>query len=514
MILRNVIPRPASVATGAGELRVSEEAVLRLGAALSDGMIAEYKGLWNRFSLRMAELTVVSDDTLDANCAVLNAVGNVCPALRDEDEYALSVTAEGAFMRGADKTGLWHALLTLLQLIVPVRTEGGFEGALPEVEIHDHPAIRGMRAIHLCVFPETTLILLEKAIRLAGLMKFTHVVLEFWASLKYDVMPELSWPDQAYTKDELRPLVKLIHDLGMEPIPMLNHLGHASQSRCCYGKHVVLDQNPARALLFEPDGWTWCLSNPDTLKLLRAMRRELIELCGEGHYFHLGCDEAYSYATCPLSAAKDGRAMLAGYLNGLAEELGREGRRPIIWGDQLLDATAWPRPNMASSQPNQRTHEVLPQLDKRIVIADWQYDITEPHAPTAEHFMKAGFDTLLCPWDGHRNNEALGAARSGSWPRRGIICRTTCGRLPRWPVRAGTARRMSAMPARRPRRRRCCARPCPICPNITTRAGWAARCWSLTGPCAAGMTADHRRLRRIRMGSAYGCAAGAYGRRR
>ena len=410
MILRNVIPRPASVATGAGELRVSEEAVLRLGTALSDGMIAEYKGLWNRFSLRMAELTVVSDDTLDANCAVLNAVGNVCPALRDEDEYALSVTAEGAFMRGADKTGLWHALLTLLQLIVPVRTEGGFEGALPEVEIHDHPAIRGMRAIHLCVFPETTLILLEKAIRLAGLMKFTHVVLEFWASLKYDVMPELSWPDQAYAKDELRPLVKLIHDLGMEPIPMLNHLGHASQSRCCYGKHVVLDQNPARALLFEPDGWTWCLSNPDTLKLLRAMRRELIELCGEGHYFHLGCDESYSYATCPLCAAKDGRAMLAGYLNGLAEELGREGRRPIIWGDQLLDATAWPRPNMASSQPNQRTHEVLPQLDKRIVIADWQYDITEPHAPTAEHFMKAGFDTLLCPWDGHRNNEALGAA--------------------------------------------------------------------------------------------------------
>ena len=102
--------------------------------------------------------------------------------------------------------------------------------------------------------------------------------------------------------------------------------------------------------------------------------------------------------------------MLAGYLNGLAEELGREGRRPIIWGDQLLDATAWPRPNMASSQPNQRTHEVLPQLDKRIVIADWQYDITEPYAPTAEHFMKAGFDTLLCPWDGHRNNEALGAA--------------------------------------------------------------------------------------------------------
>ena len=410
MILRNVIPRPASVTTGAGELRIGTSAVLRVNAALSDGMIAEYKGLWNRFTLRMGTLTVVSDSALAPNCAVLSGDGNICPALRAEDEYALSVTAEGAVMRGANATGLWHALLTLLQLIVPTRAEGGFEGALPEVEIHDHPAVKGMRAIHLCIFPETTLILIEKAIRLAGMMKFTHVVLEFWASLKYDVMPELSWPDQAYTKDEIRPLAQLIRDLGMEPIPMLNHLGHASQSRACYGKHVVLDQNPAKALLFEPDGWTWCLSNPDTLKLLRAMRRELIELCGEGHYFHLGCDESYSYATCPICAAKDSRVMLADYLNGLAEELGAVGRRPIIWGDQLLDETVWLSPNIACSRPDQRTHEVLPKLDKRIVIADWQYSIKEAHVPTAEHFMQSGFDTLLCPWDEGKNFTALGAA--------------------------------------------------------------------------------------------------------
>jgi hypothetical protein len=410
MILRNVIPRPASVAASTGELHIGEKAVLRIHAALTDGMIAEYQGLWNRFALRMGILTIVSDDTLDANCAVLNATGTTCPALHDEDEYALSITGKGAFMRGINAIGLWHALLSLLQLIVPVSTEDVFVGALPEAEIHDHPAIKGMRAIHLCVFPETTLLLLEKAIRLAGIMKFTHVVLEFWGSLKYEVMPELSWPNQSYTKDEIRPLINLIRNLGMEPIPMLNHLGHAAQSRACYGKHVILDQSPKKALLFEPDGWTWCLSNPDTLELLRAMRRELIELCGEGHYFHLGCDESYSYATCPLCASKDSRVMLSDYLNGLTEELSKLGRRPIIWGDQLLDATVWLSPNIACSRPDQRTHEVLPKLDKRIVIADWQYSIKEPHVPTTEHFMQAGFDTLLCPWDENKNFESLGAA--------------------------------------------------------------------------------------------------------
>lgn len=410
MILRNLFPQPASVVPAEGELRLSERAVLRLHAPLSDGEIAEYKGLWNRFCLRLATLDVRIDPSLDENCAVLNAVSNAIPTLDTEDEYVLSVTAEGVFLRGDSTQGLWHALLTLLQLIVPTRTEGAFEAALPIVLIHDHPALKTMRAIHLCVFPETTLLLLEKAIRLAGLLKFTHVVLEFWGTLRYDVLSELSWPEHSYTKDQLRPLVQLIRDLGMEVIPMINHLGHASQSRACYGKHVVLDQNPALAPLFEPDGWTWCLSNPDTVKLLRAIRTELMELCGEGSYFHLGCDESYSFATCPLCAAQDTRALLTNYLNSLSEELAAQGRRAIIWGDQLLDTAVWHAPNIASSTPEQRTHEILPHLDRRILIADWQYSITDARVPTAEHFIKSGFDTILCPWDAPNNPESLGIA--------------------------------------------------------------------------------------------------------
>lgn len=408
MILRNIFPTPASVTLSEGELTLTSHAVLRLNAPLPNGEAAEYKGLWNRFCLRLASLDVIIDPSLDENCAILNAGCGAIPALNAEDEYVLSVTPQGAFLRGDSAQGLWHALLTLLQLIVPTAARDGFEGALPAVLIHDHPAIRTMRAIHLCVFPETTLLLLEKAIRLAGLLKFTHVVLEFWGTLQYDALRELSWPEHSYTKDQIRPLVQLIRDLGMEVIPMINHLGHASQSRACYGKHVVLDQNPALAPLFEPDGWTWCLSNPDTLKLLRAVRAELIELCGEGQYFHLGCDESYSFATCPLCAAQDTRALLTDYLNGLSEELSAQGRRAIIWGDQLLDAALWTAPNIASSTPRQRTHEILPHLDRRILIADWQYSITEAHVPTAEHFMQFGFDTILCPWDAPNNPEALG----------------------------------------------------------------------------------------------------------
>lgn len=402
MILRNLMPVPVSVAAKAGEFHFGAEATLRVNAPLlTEGMIEEYKGLWNRYGMRKNALRVVRDERLQENCAVLCAAEHDCPALGAGDEYALTVTEKGAFVRGESAVGLLHGLFTLVQLVVPVALDDRPDYALPAVEIHDHPAIAGMRAIHLCVFPETTLILLEKAIRLAGMMKFTHVVLEFWGTMRYDALPELAWPKHAYSKEQIRPLVRLIQDLGMEVIPMLNHLGHAAQCRSCYGKHVVLDQNPGRALLFEPDGWTWCISNPETRRVLRALRQELIELCGSGKYFHLGCDESYSYATCPLCSGKDTRKLLADYLNELTGELAAQGRRPIIWGDQLLDTTVWKHPNIATSRPDQRTHEALPLLDRRIVIADWQYSLTEEEKiRSAELFREKGFDVVLCPWDG------------------------------------------------------------------------------------------------------------------
>ena len=67
--------------------------------------------------------------------------------------------------------------------------------------------------------------------------------------LKMDCLAELAWPF-AHTKEEIRPLIEEARALGMEVIPMFNHLGHASANREMYGKHVVLDQNPKLEYLF------------------------------------------------------------------------------------------------------------------------------------------------------------------------------------------------------------------------------------------------------------------------
>ena len=43
--------------------------------------------------------------------------------------------------------------------------------------------------------------------------------------------------------------------------------------------------------------------------------------------------------------------------------------------------------------------DMLKRIDKKIILADWQYDATEAPVETVEVFRDAGFDTLLCPWD-------------------------------------------------------------------------------------------------------------------
>ena len=42
---------------------------------------------------------------------------------------------------------------------------------------------------------------------------------------------------------------------------------------------------------------------------------------------------------------------------------------------------------------------MISQLEKHLVIADWQYDIKEGPEQTAPIFKNAGFDCLMCPFD-------------------------------------------------------------------------------------------------------------------
>ena len=404
MYLRHLFPTPKSFTENESIRYTFGSTVTARVSGLTPSQVERVQTLWYRFSCDACKLHVVPTED---GCQFV--IGEAACDLTDADRYAIHVDAAGVCVRAHEAAGLLDGIKTLVQLICPEELAEGKEAFyISAADVHDAPAV-SFRAVHLCIFPGSTLSSLEQAIHEAGFFKMTHVILEFWGVYPYRCLPELSWDGRHFDRKDFQRLVALARSYGMEVIPMVNHFGHATQSRSCNGRHVVLNKNPRLTKLFEPDGWTWCLSNPDTYKLLAEMRAELMELCGEGSYFHLGFDEAYSFATCDKCRKRVPHELLAEYLNRLTEDLGKAGRTPIIWHDELIRRDAFGEGPIVANGQNHATDKALDLLDRRIIIADWQYDYRNGFNPTTKYFTDKGFKTVVCPWDNMENLRSLSA---------------------------------------------------------------------------------------------------------
>ena len=346
------------------------------------------KKLWNSFCLKSGELCFEEGENFTFR------IGNTAlPTRSEEKEYALSVTENGIAIVGKDYGGLMRGFLSLLMKIEYENDVFRIQTVLEESEYK----IKN-RMLHICIFPENDLYYIKKLIRLAGLCQYTHIVIEFWGMLRYDCLKELSWP-QAFTKEEAKEFLTECRELGMEPIPMFNQLGHAPSARSCYGKHVVLDQNPQLQRLFTPDGWVWDIRSEEVFALLKQVRAELYELFGEGEYLHMGCDEAH-YITQNASLLK----LLPGYLARLSGEVEAEGRKPMLWMDMLLEKGIFPDCYTAGEKGMVET--LRNAMAKSTVFVDWQYDCNVVPIPSLISLKNCGHDVIGAPWYDDENYAA------------------------------------------------------------------------------------------------------------
>ena len=343
------------------------------------------KELFLGHAFRLSSLTLSPTDEL------IFRLGNAATPPLAGEAYAVSVEKDGACVCAKGEKELIWGLMMLLDAMVceekgVVRIPCFYAAMTPRLSC---------RMVHFCVFPDTELWELKRFVRYAGALCYTHLVVEFWGMLRYESEPKLSWR-HAFTKEELAPVLEEARALGMEIVPMLNHWGHATGSRVMHGKHSALDNDPSLAYLFSADGWRWAIERDATRSLLRELRRELTALCGEGSYFHIGCDEAYGFRFTEESM----REMCA-YFASLADELTAEGRRPILWGDMLLhahpDYIAENRYD-ANAPTAEAEKRMLSLLDRRFLIADWQYNIKKYPVETSLLLQKEGFEVMVCPW--------------------------------------------------------------------------------------------------------------------
>ena len=356
--------------------------------------------LWRGFTFTVSELYVKTERDLPEI-----VIGDAkSPDLPIGAEYAYKVSALGAAITAKDKQALMRGFFDLL---MQVEYTAAGELYIRECEGRSSFLFEN-RMIHICAFAQTKMIDLKRLVRLAASVGYTHAVLEFWGMFPYECEKGLAW-DEAYSKDEIRELVSEMRSLGILPIPMLNHLGHAASGRVTGGKHAVLDRAPWLYKYFTPDGWAWDISSPYTRSLLKEMREEQYEVFGECDFFHLGLDEAYMYATSDTH-----KAALPEYLAYLTDEVVNEGVRPMIWMDMFLPPESGTN-HICTCKDKSDMESALSSLNKKTVLVDWEYNFTATPFPTTEYIVKSdtGFDVMCAPWTSPENfRAAIGTVKT------------------------------------------------------------------------------------------------------
>lgn len=331
--------------------------------------------------------------------AVFHATDAVSSTLPSEG-YRIETRPGEIAVSFSDGAGLRHALRTLRQLAEPCRGTRTISGwQIPPLKIADEPAM-GFRGVHLCVFPETEKLELVKQIHLAAYLKLNYVLLESWGTFPFVSEPDFSWPETAYTQEDFRELVEAGRSLGVAVCPAVNLVGHATWATGGKsGKFAVLDFHPEYAPLFEPDGWCWCFSNPETRRVLKHLIDEMCDVFDNPPFFHVGCDEADSMMSCSSCAAREPLGLLRDHLCFLREALAPHGCRMMIWHDMLVDRNdpRWAG-FTAFGHAELRTPELYRELPRDVVICDWEYDRPCPTRDyeIAKFFKENGFMSILC----------------------------------------------------------------------------------------------------------------------
>ena len=323
-----------------------------------------------------------------------------------DEAYAASTGVDGVKIAANTLAGTRWASYTLRQLAIAKRSTFKTEGRIiPKLKTSDRPHL-AFRAVHLCCFPETRIQQIERAIRLAALMKFNYAIIEPWGMYKSERHPWWPWPNAYLMKSEVKRLVAVGKDIGITLIPQVNCYGHASSARGCTIKHSALDIHPEYEPLYEPGGWCWCISNPETQRVLRELIAEIHENFGNPPYFHIGCDEAFGAQSCPECVKTPHAELAIRHFNGLAEFVKSRGARAMMWHDMLLEKSN-PRWDGFIKFGGKDATSILDGLSRDIVICDWQYwDKTKGKDgkdwPTMTYFAEKGFSVAGCPWKNYK----------------------------------------------------------------------------------------------------------------
>ncbi len=209
----------------------------------------------------------------------------------------------------------------------------------------------------------------HKQLDFAAAHGYNAILWELEDQVRWQTCPECATPN-SWSQDEFRELLDYSRRLGLEPIPLLQTIGHAE---------YVLKHEPYFPYREDPRyNDCYCPSNPDVRIFIKKWIDEYCELFGDLKYFHLGGDEAYRFGSCTVCSAAEPNQLYGDYINDIAKALLKNGVRPGIWGDMVL-----------------KHRESIGEISRDFIIWDWKY--TQDYEYESSDFLKSKrFEIIVC----------------------------------------------------------------------------------------------------------------------
>ena len=250
-----------------------------------------------------------------------------------EEEYKIAVTAKKITITSHCSKGLQLAMKTLRQLAEPIRGTAYLEGfVLQPCKIHDY-ADSEFRAVRLNLSIYQELGEIEKEIRLAGAMKFNYIFLDCSKNFPFKSHPGFSVREHMKRPAFFRALLDIADEVGITLIPCFNIFHHASLSEAGTEEHAVLNFHPEYAPLFEPGGWSWCMSNPESQAVVAGLVHELYEFFECPDYFHIGKISGDDFRLCRSCAERSTEELLSQQIAMLYQSFGENRPRFVLGKD-------------------------------------------------------------------------------------------------------------------------------------------------------------------------------------
>lgn len=300
-------------------------------------------------------------------CAGENATAS-CEPPQQREGYSLTTAAQAVCIRAYSAQGLFYGLQTLNQLLCNKH--------FPAVEITDWPDL-ALRSDYLdlrSIYP--TFARLLEFIREMAAYKFNTLVIEYEDKLPFETLAELRHP-AAFTPQQFQTMLATAQENFMEVIPLQQSFGHLE---------YVLKHPKYKYLRETPDTpGEMCPLRKGSFELAATLLEETARLHPNSRYLHIGCDEVWSLGSSEecRHSGKSREQISVEYVNRLVAHVCTLGKTPIVWHDMLENAP----------------QEVLDQLDKRAVVAVWEYSdrvVRHTVPPLLERLRYAGVSYFVC----------------------------------------------------------------------------------------------------------------------